>query len=252
MIPYQKVKTGDTFAKIPAITWNGMIDAAIATQQDRNSIEAGLRPQSKFGILAKVKNNTGSDQDRFAVLQITGILYGPSDNANWFEQPCLIGGTPDTSLTPGYGNFVVTQEPIKAGKIGDGLIWGYTQVKIKVNHAGDGFADLLSTDTTQLNSGFGSAQIIYKDSGTGTGKTALVFLGGPGEWTLHGKFASDLASGSAASMTIWRFVSGMDTNTGVTITVSNPSSCTIKGGQFVYANWYGGANAWIAAGFQNS
>lgn len=228
-IPFQKVRPGERMPGINHLTWNGFIDAAVDFQQRKLSKDSEFLRQTPFGTVIKIKNNTGSDQDRFAVLAYSsGLLYKHADNANWFEQPCLVGTTPSTSTD--FGRFVILQEPIKAGKIGDGLIAGYSQVTLKVNSSSDLWADILNSDATTLNSGFGSAKIVDKDSGTGTGKTAIVQLGAGSDWDVRGTIASDCAPDTSQTLTIYTGAFGSEATATQTVSVRNASDCTIKSG----------------------
>lgn len=229
--PFQRVRVGQMMPGIPALAYNSMLDAAEDFRNRKFSTDSEFIRQTRFGTIIKIKNTSGSDQDRFAVLAVTsGLLYGPSDNPNWFEQPCLKGTTPSTSTD--YGCFVVLQEPIGNNKIGDALISGYTQVNCNVNSTSDRFADIKNSDATQLNSGFGSARILGNLSSTGSGKTIFVHLLGPGagQWSVRGTIASDCAPDTSQTMTIGQGSYGGESSESQTISVRNACDCTIKSG----------------------
>ena len=75
----KKVKTGDSLV-IPAQTFNTFIDAARdfrARQQGRaQTAQPGFRSS---GIIL-VKNASGADQNRFAILGIDSPIITPTDN----------------------------------------------------------------------------------------------------------------------------------------------------------------------------
>lgn len=229
---------------IPAQAYNSALDAAEDFRKRKFSTDSEFIRQTKFGTIIKIKNNSGSDQDRFAVLAYSsGLLYAHADNANWFEQPCLVGTTPNTSTD--FGRFVILQEPIKSGKIGDGLIAGYSQVSLTINSTADLWADILNSDATQLQSGFGSAKILQKDSGTGSGKTALVQLGAGSDWYIRGKIASDCAPDSSQTMTLVSGAFGSESAGAYTVSVRNASDCTIKSGtKYHTARYSFSASGW--------
>jgi hypothetical protein len=139
----------------------------------------GFGPVPYTPILAK--NNTTGAVRRWGVLSVAGVVFTPSGatgNATqqFQDQPVLSGGLPT-----GGSAFVVAVEPIAAGKIGRVAVAGVVQAKINVVSAGDTFATAKDGDLTQLtSSSSGEATILWKESGTGTGKWALVRFGGSG------------------------------------------------------------------------
>jgi hypothetical protein len=92
------------------------------------------------------------------------------------DQPVLSGGLPT-----GGQSFVVAVEPIAAGKIGRVAVAGVVQAKINVVSESDTFATAKDGDLTQLtSSSSGEATILWKESGTGASKWALVRFGAAG------------------------------------------------------------------------
>jgi predicted RecA/RadA family phage recombinase len=127
-------------------------------------------------ILAK--NNTTGTVRRWGVLSVAGVVFTPSGatgNATqqFQDQPVLSGGLPT-----GGQSFVVAVEPIAAGKIGRVAVAGVVQAKINVTDAGHGFAKARNADMAQLeSSATGDVQILWKESGIGAGKWAIVRFG---------------------------------------------------------------------------
>lgn len=168
---------------IQARTINSMIDVT-KLQRGQSAINAkiGMQHQGNqyHNGIVRIKNTSGSDVGRFDILGIDDILYAQSDDAATFynEHP-LEGTTPTTA--DHQGRFAIVLEPITNGSIGMGLISGVTVCQININSATDEWADVKNSDATMLDSGtFGSAHILYKESGTGT-KWAVVRLGNPVE-----------------------------------------------------------------------
>jgi hypothetical protein len=130
-------------------------------------------------ILAK--NSTTGTVNRWGVLSVAGVVFTPSGatgsaTQQFQDQPVLSGGLPT-----GGQSFVVAVEPIAAGKIGRVAVAGVVQAKINVVAESDTFATAKDGDLTQLTSAAsGEAQILWKESGTGTGKWAIVRFGGAG------------------------------------------------------------------------
>jgi hypothetical protein len=155
-------------------------------------------------ILAK--NNTTGAVRRWGVLSVAGVVFTPSGatgNATqqFQDQPVLSGGLPT-----GGAAFVVAVEPIAAGKIGRCAVAGVVQAKINVVSESDTFATAKDGDLTQLTSASsGEATILWKESGTGSGKWALVRFGAAGAAGIRlGKVTGTWNKGATASVTQWK------------------------------------------------
>jgi hypothetical protein len=154
-------------------------------------------------ILAK--NNTTGTVRRWGVLSVAGVVFTPSGatgNATqqFQDQPVLSGGLPT-----GGSSFVVAVEPIAAGKIGRVAVAGVVQAKINVVSESDTFATAKDGDLTQLSSASsGEATILWKESGTGAGKWAIVRFGAAGASIRLGKVTGTWSKGSTASVTQWK------------------------------------------------
>jgi hypothetical protein len=115
---------------------------------------------------------------RWGVLAITGVAITPTSSsggatASFEEMPVLTGGTPSATTT----EWCVAVEPIESGKIGRVAVGGVVQCKVEVDKADDKFV-ACKASTTELKTGVkGEGLILYKESGTGSGKWALVRLG---------------------------------------------------------------------------
>lgn len=166
--PYRKVRPGDRL-KIPAQTWNSAIDRAKAYRRSGGAIGGGSTPRS--GWIVPVRNDTGADVGTRAVLGIGGPIFLPSDSLDAFKQGVTFRGvTPEASHAD---RFVVTLGPIPAGQVGRAFVAGVYQVQVNVLDESHTCAHAVEDDVEKLESGSGPAQIIWKESGTGT-KWALV------------------------------------------------------------------------------
>jgi hypothetical protein len=115
---------------------------------------------------------------RWGVLAITGVAITPTGEsggatASFEEMPVLTGGTPSATTTA----WCVAVEPIESGKIGRVAVGGVVQCKVEVDKADDKFV-ACKASASELKTGVkGEGLILYKESGTGSGKWALVRLG---------------------------------------------------------------------------
>jgi hypothetical protein len=202
-----RIKPGPLRGQISARAWNRAQDAADIVLGDQYS-QAGEPqtdgPKPYTPILAR--NSTTGTVNRWGVLSVAGVVFTPSGatgNATqqFQDQPVLSGGLPT-----GGSSFVVAVEPIAAGKIGRVAVAGVVQAKINVVSESDTFATAKDGDLTQLTSAAsGDAQILWKESGTGTGKWAIVRFGAAGAAGIRlGKVTGTWSKGSTASVTHWK------------------------------------------------
>jgi len=167
----KKVHPGERLA-MPAATFNTFIDAArdfLARQQGQEADP--LKNQPRPGVVL-VRNETGEDVDRFAVLGLDAILYTPEDNEQSFiNQPVMKGVAP--TAADHASKFIILLEPARDGAIVRGLVQGVVPVKLNVLREDHAFADVV--DDGRLSSApEGAAQILWKEDGTGEDMWALV------------------------------------------------------------------------------
>jgi hypothetical protein len=115
---------------------------------------------------------------RWGVLAITGVEITPTGSsggatASFEEMPVLTGGTPSATTTA----WCVAVEPIESGKVGKVAVGGVVQCKVEVDKSDDKFV-ACKASAAELKTGVkGEGLILYKESGTGSNKWALVRLG---------------------------------------------------------------------------
>lgn len=180
----RKVHPGDQL-RIPARDYNSFVDAAIAHRRSEGNLLGGdnsLAPWPACVVL--VRNDTDDEVDRFAVLGIDGVLFTAADNLGEFtNRPAVKCVVPTSTHTD---RFVVTTEPIAQGKIGRAVIAGITPVKLDVQSETDKFASATVVTTSLKSSAFGTAQILYREPGTGVQWAIVRFpvggSGGPSRW----------------------------------------------------------------------
>lgn len=157
--------TARTFARMEA--------AAESAANDQASSSFPADPQELPAGVMLARNTTG-DIGRFQVMGVSGLIYEYGDNEHEFKNsPALLLRTPTEDDTGGY---VITQEPIKTGKIGRVMVSGVTPCQLDIVDAADIYADcnVMVSDDGMLKTGNGNARILWKESGTGTGKWAVV------------------------------------------------------------------------------
>lgn len=163
--PLKKVQPGDPL-QIPAASFNMFIDAARAHRDRQHTQDQGAQPTMRTGGMALVKNASGADQDRFAVLGINTPIILPTDNLNGFKNRVAFNVVVPTA--DHAEKFVILTEPLAAGRLGKGMVSGVTPVKLSVQSEDDEYAAVKVGETGFLETGQGPAQILWKEPGTGT------------------------------------------------------------------------------------
>ncbi|MBI5725918.1 MAG: hypothetical protein HZA50_18305 [Planctomycetes bacterium] len=171
--PFKKVAAGESL-KISAAAYNAFVDAAKAFRNSANDQSQTAKPALKQNSIILIRNDSGSDRNRFDILGISGPVFSPADDENAFiNQPALCGVSPNAENHA--GKFVILQEPVAAGQMGKSCIDGLSIARIEIVNETDKFADVKSGDPSTLKSCLiGSARILWKDSGTAW---ALVRMG---------------------------------------------------------------------------
>lgn len=158
---------------INAATWNVMLDSAAAFKREGGRAD-GVNPFSRSPAKVRVRNDSGATRNILDVLIVENTpAITPTDNAEGFKvEPILVGTAVGSDLTKA---FVVLAQPLVSGAVGWAHCAGMFAARINVNDASHTYADLKTSDSTQLDSkaSGGQARIIYKESGTGT-KLAVV------------------------------------------------------------------------------
>jgi len=164
----KKVQPGDKL-RIPASTFNTFIDVArdhLARKQNVGGQSQAASPPP--GVILTIRNDSGSDRDRFEVLGLDEPVFPPEDNtADMSHGPVMSAVTP---VDPDHlGAFVVLLEPIASGTIGRAMIQGAVPVQVDFvdtdpnTHAdiSDGVAANLKAMAT------GSARILWRTGDPG-------------------------------------------------------------------------------------
>jgi hypothetical protein len=175
----RKVRSGDPLV-IPAAAYNAFIDAALDFRQRTAHLGQGAQPSFSQASIVLVRNDSGSNQNRMAVLGVDAPIIDPSTNEEEFRnRVALACVTPEKGTHE--GRFVVLAEPIANGKIGRAYAAGVCPVKIDVpdeEHEWR-YAEIADGITGNLKVSMqGSATILWRAGGTGV-QWAVIRLGQP-------------------------------------------------------------------------
>ncbi len=201
----QKVTPGQPL-QFKASAYNAFVDAAEAVRSNGLLANAGLVPSQRRSGIVLVRNDSGDDQDRFAVLTLDGVVIEPDDNEREFlSKPAFKAVTPGEADANGGDpecQFVILQEPIKDGKIGKAMIAGISPVKLYVDHEPDQYAWFDKDETGHLvTSHTGPARILYKEDGTGEVWGVVEFPVHDGARILVINGAGEIPTGGAMNLT---------------------------------------------------
>jgi hypothetical protein len=173
----RKVKSGDPL-RIRADDYNAFVDAAEA-HKNRMTAPPSAQQLRESGDTVLVRNDSGQNIIRFGILGIDGPLVEPAANLERFKNRTVLKGV--IPITADHsGKFVITQEPIRPGKIGRALISGVSAVQVLVldEDAEDyQYADVFEPfGEWMIASPTGSASILWRESGLNI-RWALVRIG---------------------------------------------------------------------------
>jgi len=161
-----KVSPGQPL-RITADTFNAFVDAAAAHQAGKLGLGAEGTATGRTAGIVTVRNDSGADQDRFAVLGIGDPLILPADNPAAFQER-VAHALVEPDEEAHADRFCILQEPIAAGALGRGLILGVTPVRLEVTAEDDRTATIVTGETGSLTTGSsGAARILWKEPGTG-------------------------------------------------------------------------------------
>ena len=170
----RKVRSGQKLS-IPAGAYNAFIDAAADYQRRTAGIGQKAEPSLRQAGIVLIRNDSGSDQNRLAVLGIDSPIIGPTSNEDEFKNRVALSCVTPAADTH-EGRFVILLEPIAVGKIGRAYAAGICPARVQVKDEDHWFADVKDGETSCLESrASGAAQILWKEAGTGL-KWAIVRL----------------------------------------------------------------------------
>lgn len=176
---FQKVQSGDPL-RIPAVTYNTLIDTARDYLARRQNTSAPGGRTVPLGNLVTIRNDSGQDAARFDILGIDDVVFDPDTAPQAFQNGVVFSGNVPDSESHSLGRFVILAEPVRTGEIGKAFCSGSAQVRIDVSDESHGYADIDDGQFGNLVSAAqGPAVILYKQSGTGV-RWGIVRLGGAG------------------------------------------------------------------------
>lgn len=167
---YRRLRPGDGLEAISASAYNAMLDMLDAGLGNNTSGPSDSTGSSPF-TSALVKNFTGSDLPAFGIVWLTAPLFLPSDVlANFQRRYVYSASKPQGPNSP----FAVLLAKAGPDDLRPASLGGVAPVAINVTSAAHDRAFPIQDDATKLASGFaGSAEILWKESGTGVRQAVI-------------------------------------------------------------------------------
>ena len=244
---YPKLPPGSPVTAFSISAYNDMLDML---QRDSAARRGGTHPLLRNTGIVRVKNDSGADVSWLGVLGIDAPLYTPTDNLDEFKSRVILScDTPDIDDHP--GKWCVAAGAIADGEMGLAFVSGVCPAIINVVDAAHPCVDIADADD-ELNSGWwGAGQILWQETGTGSGKRALIRIGnppvsGPVFW---GKLDGTLSQGGSATVSLWTGSGASLSDSGKNVTAYDAllgSGDTLASGVMIkieyfpapYATWY--------------
>jgi hypothetical protein len=115
------------------------------------------------GSVVLVKNTSGSDLDRFAILGISDVVTTQATDDELYKRyPMVVGSTP--AKPDALGAFVVLKDPIPNGGIGYAWCSGLCIAQVDIISTDDPFCDVTNSAANLESSMTGSAKIVVAES----------------------------------------------------------------------------------------
>lgn len=193
--PFRRVRPGDSFT-LSAQMHNRTVDA-VSPRADFTGQHLADIPMN-FRVV--VKNATTGDLGIYSCLYITGPVVNPTGTVGGqiASLPVLRGLVPDENT---WHRFCITLGPVAEGEYIPAAVDGVTPVKLDVVEEYHRFAKPKDGDESEMETtDAGPASILWKESGTGSGKWGLIRIGGDDEWFRRGRISAPWNKGATAAV----------------------------------------------------
>jgi len=159
--------------QISAEAWNLMLGEAYERAGRQRGPNGGqIKDVRPTPVKILVHNTTGSTLPQWGIVAVGAPTFIPASASESLQPESVHAATAPTA----GGLFAVCQQMIPAGSVGFAVVQGVTPCTLNVTATGDTHAGA-TTSTTELTTGTsGRAEILYKASGTGSGKIGVVLV----------------------------------------------------------------------------
>ena len=244
-MPIDRVTSGQpVIPELKHQPWNAFVDAANAHQLPKKPGSTIVVQDNAETPTCSVKVNATSTAIEYrGVSGLISPALAPTDQM--WRGRMLFGQS-----APTMGAFALAQREGPVGYFVEADALGIVQCKLFVPTDGDWIARAdVDTDATRLRAQpNGSAQILWKDTGTNTTVDAIVRIGNPQNVQLTAVADGVIPAGGTGNVKVWQ--SGADTNfpiTGVELQWMDGGQ-DISSGKEVLICWFPFENVWRVIG----
>lgn len=199
----QKVNPGQRF-KMPAEAYNAFVEAAQAHKSNLNQTVSRKSPNTRDIIT--IKNMTGETLERFNIVGIGEPLYDPDTQPIDFSEDIIFEGeTPNTDYH--VGKWAILLDGCIDDNFVEAKVIGVTACKIDVDNEDYRYVEIVDGEYTLAAAASGSAQILWKEAGTGLDLWAVIRIdasGGGGEPLMYQATADQITGSGGATVTAKR------------------------------------------------
>lgn len=195
---------------------NDVLEAARKARAQRLGPAGGGSSTDPIGAQTRIliRNDTGADLDARSVVAVGDPIISAVDHPHEVRRGAAFEGLdPDGSSV-----FAITDGAVKDGEFGRATLVGVAVVDIDVSDAGHEYATDTASDPTQLESATsGPARILWKESGTGVKRAAVLLLGGTA------------GTGGSSSVSAWKEPVRVATTANGTLSTAFENGDTVDG-----------------------
>jgi hypothetical protein len=168
---FHKVMPGDPL-KIPAEAWNALVDLSQQRKNQQHDLLSQADGTSRQTTLAKVRNLTGVDLDRFSIVALGTPIITPTANLKEFKRQISFQGlVPSAGTGPRFG---VLLEPLKNNLIGTVAVAGCVITRVSVGATAYAYAETVAGQNGYLRSvPHGPSSVLWIES-TGAVRWAVI------------------------------------------------------------------------------
>ena len=227
----ERVKSGADFFNTPLATatfQNSLIELEAAYRDGRLGGTPAEGTLLRATDLIKVRNDTGADRARGAVVQLGDYLLDDVD----FRYPWFAG---IAIAAPAWQRHAILTEPIPDDAIGPAQIGGVCLATVNVVNVAHTHARPVAGAYKLTSDMGGPIELLTEPDGTGD-KELFVRLA-VGVPVLHGKADAAISKGSSGTVSIWTGDSGSESDTGINVSSVKNKYADVASGKWVALTW---------------
>ena len=215
MDPFRHVSTGER-VRIPARTWNGIIDTVLAHERPYALGAGELFGTAEPPGVILAKNTTATAIDRFRVVGF-GSLVLNATKLGFLERMAIEARLPTVDDHTVFG---VTQEILRPDQFGRVMIFGVTYLRVNAKHDDDEYAEVEADSHVAQSTPLGPIQLLKMTPGSTTPQErwCIARIGHLQTVTRFGKADADIPAEGTGTVSVYRTFAGAGTDTNRNLT----------------------------------